>query len=288
MCAEAIHKESNRAAQPFVIFDCAAVPKELMESQLFGHVKGAFTNAIEDRQGAAMQANGGILFLDEIGEIPFNLQSILLRFIQTRTFRQVGSDKVKRVNIRLLCATNRNLLAEVKAGQFREDLYYRINVIEMKLPALRERGQDILLLAKFFLFKFAEQERKSFQSFSPEAEKMLLGYEWPGNVRELRGIIHNLVILNKGKVITAEMLKAKISTEVSVCHPSDNLLDGKEKPNIALTSDDVIRPFEEIEREAIVKAIEYCDGNVYKAAKLLGIGKTTLYRKQQKWKSSTS
>jgi len=291
LCAEAIHKESNRAAQPFIIFDCAVIPKELMESQLFGHVKGAFTNAINDRQGAALQADGGTLFLDEIGEIPLDLQSTLLRFIQTKTFRQVGSDKVKRANIRLICATNRNLLAEIEAGRFREDLYYRLDTIEIKLPALRKRKSDILLLAKCFLQKFVEQEHKNFQKFSAEAEQKLLSYKWPGNVRQLQNTIRNVVLLNEGKVITVEMLKAKIGTEideVSTFHSSDNLSASKEKPNVALTSDEVIRPFEEIEQEVITKVIEYCDGNVYEAAKSLGIGKSTLYRKQQKWKPITS
>jgi two-component system repressor protein LuxO len=285
LCAEAIHKESKRAAK-FIVFDCAAVSKDLMESQLFGHVKGAFTNAINNRLGAALQAEGGTLFLDEIGEIPLDLQSTLLRFMQTRTFRKVGSDKLERVDIRLIFATNRDLLAEVKVRRFREDLYHRINTIDIELPALRQRGQDILLLAKFFLHKFAKEEQKDFQGFNAEAERILLGYKWPGNVRELQNTIHNVVLLDKGKVITAEMLAAKIGKKVvpNKCN-SLNDKDNLSEPQIALTSDKIIRPYKEIEKEVIVKTIEYCDGNVVEAAKLLKIGKTTLYRKQQKWKS---
>ncbi len=292
LCAEAVHKESNRATQPFIIFDCAAVPKELLESQLFGHVEGAFTNAIKDRQGAALRADGGTLFLDEIGEIPLNLQSTLLRFIQMQTFHKVGSDKLEQVNIRFICASNRNLLAEVKAGRFRKDLYFRINSIEIKLPALCERGPDILLLAKFFLFKFAKQERKSFQEFSPEAEQMLLDYEWPGNVRELRSIVHSLVILNKGEVITAKMLETKIAVNVDdkkipVSTESTQPPESLEN-HVAVTVDDNFRSFKEIEKEVILAAIEFCGDNMVKAAKVLDISHGTLYNKVKRWKNESS
>jgi len=283
LCAEAIHKESNRAAQPFIIFDCAVIPKELIESQLFGHVKGAFTNAFNDRQGAALQADGGTLFLDEIGEMPLDLQSTLLRFVQTRTFRQVGSDEVKRVNIRLICATNRNLLAEVEAGRFRQDLHYRINVIEIKLPALRERGADVLLLAKFFLHKFAKQEQKDFQGFSHDAEKKLLDYVWPGNIRQLQNTIHGVVALNKGKVITAEMITTRNDEGIAT-----NLVSSLAGPRPTLTPCGLVTvnkfcSFEEIKKEVILKTIKNCDGNVVNAAKLLKISKSYIYKQKKQW-----
>lgn len=288
LCAEAIHKESQRADKPFVVCNCAAIPENLQESHLFGHLKGAFTGAINDQKGLVSQADGGTLFLDEIGELPLLMQSTLLRFMQTKTFSKVGNHQLEKVDVRFICATNRNLLAEIKAGQFREDLYHRINVIEIELPALRQRGQDILLLAKIFLHQFAKEEQKDIQSCSAEAEKKLLSYEWFGNVRELQNTIHHVVLLNGGKVITAEMLAAKLGKKVDNDVPkycnslncNENLL-----PRLALTSDNIIRPFEEIEKEAILKTIEYCDGNVVKAAKLLKISKSYIYKQKKQWQS---
>jgi len=214
LCAEAIHKESKRADKPFVVCNCAAIPENLQESHLFGHIKGAFSGAIKDQKGLVSQADGGTLFLDEIGELPLFMQSTLLRFMQTKTFSKVGNHQLEKVDVRFICATNRNLLAEIEAGRFREDLYHRLNVIEIELPALRERGQDILRLAKFFLHKFAKEVQKDIQGFNAEAEKKLLSYEWSGNVRQLQNTIQNVVLLNGGKVITAEMLAAKNGNKV--------------------------------------------------------------------------
>ena len=288
LCAKAIHKESKRADKPFAVCNCADIPENLQESHLFGHLKGAFTGAINAQKGLVYQADGGTLFLDEIGELPLLMQSTLLRFMQTKTFSKVGNHQLEKVDVRFICATNRNLLAEIKAGRFREDLYHRINVIEIELPALRERGQDILRLAKFFLHKFAKEEQKDIQGFSAEAEKQLLSYEWSGNVRQLQNTIQNVVLLNGGKVITAEMLAAKLGKKVDNDVPKNcNSLNCNENllPRIALTSDNIIRPFEEIEKEAILKTIEYCDGNVVKAAKLLKISHGTLYNKLKRWKN---
>ncbi len=288
LCAEAIYKESKQADKPFVVCNCAALTENLQESLLFGHIKGAFTGASEDRNGLVSQADGGTLFLDEIGELPLLTQATLLRFMQTKTFSKVGSHQLEKVDVRLICATNRNLSAEIKTGQFRDDLYYRINTFEIELPALRQRGQDILRLAKFFLHKFAKEEQRDFQGFNAEAEKKLLGYKWLGNVRELQNTIHNVVRLNKGEVITAEMLAAKIGKKVDNDAPkSCNSLNSNENllPCIALTSDNIIRPFEEIEKEVIVKAIEYCDGNVTQAARLLEISKATIFNKLKQYKN---
>ncbi len=291
LCAEAVYKESKRADKPFVVCNCAVIPEKLVESHLFGHVKGAFTGAVKEKKGLVCQSDGGTLFLDEIGELPLSTQSSLLRFIQTKSFSKVGGHKPEKVDIRLICASNRDLQAEVKAGQFREDLYYRINTVEIKLPALHLRGRDILLLAEFFLHKFAKEEGKIFQTFDADAEKMLLRYEWPGNVRQLRHAVHSSVIMNRGKVITAEMLKAKIEIEKNTAGknmplPAESAQPAESVENrsaVVITSDDTFRSFRDIEKEVILKAIEYCDGNVVKAADLLKISKTTLYRKQQKW-----
>jgi len=285
LCAEAIHKESKRAAQPFVVCNGAAISENLRESELFGHVKGAFTGAIRERKGLVSEAEGGTLFLDEIGELPLLTQAALLRFVQTKTFSKVGSNKLERVDVRLICATNRDLLAEVAAGRFREDLYYRLHVIEIRMPTLRERGQDILLLANYFLHKFVKEERKDFRGFSPEAQKKLLGYKWPGNVRQLQNIIQKSVVLNRGSVITAEMITIR----------NGGGIDNNSASSLGAT-DSIITPkgvvtinkfcsFAEIEKEVILKTIENCNGNVFKAAKLLKLGRTTIHRRQQKWKS---
>jgi two-component system repressor protein LuxO len=288
LCAEAIYKESQQANKTFVVCNCAAIPENLIESHLFGHVKGAFTSAINEQKGLISKADGGTLFLDEIGELSLSMQSTLLRFVQTKTFSKVGSHKLEEVDIRLICATNRDLLAEAKARRFREDLYYRINTIEIKLPALRERGQDILLLAQFFLYKFAKEEQKDFLGFSAEAEKKLLSYEWPGNVRQLQNTIHNVVVLNKAKVITAEMITTRMDKKVHHKIATPHFVpdtDSTEK----ITASDVVTinrfcPFKEIEKEVILKAIEFCDGSVVKAAKLLEISKSYIYKLKKQWK----
>jgi len=291
LCAEAIHKESKRADKPFVVCNCAAIPENLQESHLFGHLKGAFTGANENRKGLVSKADGGTLFLDEIGELPLLMQSTLLRFMQTKTFSKVGNHQLEKVDVRFICATNRNLLAEVKAGRFREDLYHRFNVIEIELPALRKRGQDILLLAKFFRHQFAKEEQKDIQSFSAEAEKKLLNYEWFGNVRQLQNTIHNVVLLNGGKVITAEMLAAKLSKKVDnnphQCN-SMNCKDNLSLSHIARFSNNLTRPFEEIEKETILKTIEDCNSNVCKAARVLKISHGTIYNKLKGWKNKGS
>jgi two-component system repressor protein LuxO len=282
LCAEAIHKQSEVADKPFVVCDCTTIPETLEESILFGHRKGAFTGAIDNQDGLIYKAAGGTLFLDELGELPHSTQCALLRFIQEKTFSQLGSHKVEQIDVRLICATNRNLLAEVKAGRFREDLYYRINTIEVKLPALRERGQDILLLANFFLYKFAKEEHKSFQGFSAEAEKKLLSYNWKGNVRQLQNSIHNLVVLNEGEVITAEMIATKMDEQVQ--HFISDTVSSTEISSPEVVTVNQFRPFKEIEKEVIIKAIKFCNGSVVKAAELLEISKSYIYKLKKQWK----
>ncbi len=288
LCADAIHQESPRKDKPFIALNCAAIPHNLMESELFGHVKGAFTGADKERQGAASLANGGTLFLDEIGEMDLDLQSKLLRFVQTSTFYKVGGSRLEKVKIRFVCATNRKMLTEIKAGRFRQDLYYRLKVISILLPSLRERGQDILLLARTFLNQYAQEEHKAFKGFAPEAENVLLHYDWPGNVRQLQSVIHNMVLLDEGETISANMVRATLTeemaehtTEPQPAKPTQEL--PPPIPGSPIRSDKAFRPFSEIKKDMFLEAIEYCNGNVVQAAKELGIGKSTLYKKLREW-----
>lgn len=211
VCAEALHQFSDRKDNHCVTLNCAAIPRDLMESEIFGHVKGAFTGAVANHEGAASQANGGTLFLDEIGEMDLGLQSKFLRLIQTGQFQKVGSNKVETVDIRFVAATNRDPLQQIADGSFRRDLYYRLNVIPIHMPPLRERGEDILDISKLYLTKYADQEGKQFNRFSSDARELLLSYSWPGNVRQLLNVLHNAVILNDAEIITADMLPIQLS-----------------------------------------------------------------------------
>ncbi|WP_417536704.1 sigma-54-dependent transcriptional regulator, partial [Methylophaga sp.] len=206
LCSEALHAESTRSDKPFIALNCAAIPRELIESEIFGHVKGAFTGASASREGAALRASGGTLFLDEIGEMPLDLQSKLLRLIQSGSFQPVGSSKEVKVDVRFICATNRDPLREVREGRFREDLYYRLHVIPIHMPALRERGKDILLIARALLRQYASDEGKSFEGFSRDVDAFFTEYTWPGNVRELSNVVRNIVVLNEGATVEMSML----------------------------------------------------------------------------------
>ena len=206
LAAEAIHKASPRAGREFVALNCGAIPRDLLESEVFGHVKGAFTGATSDRAGAAKLADGGTLFLDEIGEMPLDMQVKLLRFVQTGTYAPVGSSRMERVDVRFVCATNRDPMLEVQAGRFREDLYYRLYVVPIELPPLRERGDDVLRIAQHFLASFAREEGRRFRGFTPDAETALMAYAWPGNVRQLQNVIRNVVVLHDADMVDAGML----------------------------------------------------------------------------------
>jgi DNA-binding NtrC family response regulator len=289
VCAEAIHAAGPRAAKPFVAINCGAIPNDLMESEIFGHTKGAFTGASSDRKGAASMADNGTLFLDEIGEMDYDLQTKLLRFIQTGTFQKVGSSKTESVDIRFICATNKDPLAEVAAGKFREDLYYRLHVIPVHLPPLRDRDQDILELANHFLKKFSVEEKKDFQNFSPEVEVILASYQWPGNVRQLQNVIRNIVVLHNHQEVTKEQLPPPIDTALSDIEVASRTQEIK---RLTQPSEDhhsvTIKPLADTEREAIERAIELCDGNVPQAAALLEVSPSTIYRKKQGWESTFS
>jgi two-component system repressor protein LuxO len=272
VCAEAIHSCSPREGGPFIAINCSAIPRELMESEIFGHVKGAFTGAHEDRPGAAELAHGGTLFLDEICEMDLALQAKLLRFAQTGTVRRVGDTRLRSVDVRFICATNREPAREIEAGRFREDLFYRLHVLPLQLPPLRERGNDIVRLARAFLLAFAEEEGRRFVGFAPEAEALLAGHPWPGNVRELQNVIRRVVVLHDGEEVRADMLALSSAHEAA--------RDTGPLPRIESPS---IDPFWRQEQRIIEAALKAFDGNAHKAASALEIAPSTIYRKLQAW-----
>ncbi|MEH0665558.1 sigma-54-dependent Fis family transcriptional regulator [Vibrio scophthalmi] len=281
VCAEAIHATSKRGDKPFIAINCAAIPKDLIESELFGHVKGAFTGASTDRQGAAELADGGTLFLDELCEMDLDLQTKLLRFIQTGTFQKVGSSKMKSVDVRFVCATNRDPWKEVEEGRFREDLYYRLYVIPLHLPPLRERGEDIIEIAYSLLGFMSNEEGKDFVRLAPDVVERFKRYEWPGNVRQLQNVLRNVVVLNNGREITLDMLPPPLNqpatNEIRVSLPQPETISVHEIFPLWLT-----------EKNAIEQAIAACDGNIPKAAGYLDVSPSTLYRKLQAWNAKES
>ncbi len=289
LAAEAVHKASPRAGRPFVALNCGAIPRDLIESEIFGHVKGAFTGATDTRLGAARSADGGTLFLDEIGEMPFEMQVKLLRFVQTGSFQPVGGSRPEKVDVRFVCATNRDPLTEVEAGRFREDLYYRLYVVPIELPPLRARGPDVLLVARAFLGQFAREEGKRFRRFTAEAEHAILGYAWPGNVRQLQNVIRNVVVLHDGDTVAADMLPAPLlragprPVVAPEAAPEPSVLLWPPAPMPAAVE---ILPLAEMERRLIRAALDHTSQDVPRAAALLEINPSTIYRKLQGWRSA--
>lgn len=287
LCAAAIHQLSPRRNGPYVAINCAAISRELIESEIFGHVKGAFTGATTDRDGAASRAHGGTLFLDELCEMDLSLQSKLLRFLQTSSFVRVGGSHEETADLRFVCATNRDPLTEVKHGRLREDLFYRLHVVPIHMPPLRERGEDVILLANTFLTRYAEEERKRFRAFAPEVEGLLLSYDWPGNVRQLQNFIRNTVVLNDGETVQASMLPPALTSATAAARvPPANGRSAPGGETVASSlPEDVgsIRPLADVERETIERAIQLCAGNIPRAAELLEISPSTIYRKRQRW-----
>ncbi|RXF74104.1 sigma-54-dependent transcriptional regulator [Hansschlegelia zhihuaiae] len=273
LCAEAIHALSGRAKKPFVALNCGAIPRELMESEVFGHVRGAFTGASEDRAGAFEAAEGGTLFLDEIGEMELALQAKLLRVLQTGEFRRVGEPRARRADVRIVCATHRDPRAEVGAGRFRQDLFYRLHVLPIRLPALRERPGDVARLAEAFLVRFAAEEGRGFRGFAPEATERLLAYSWPGNVRELQNVVRRAVVLGEGEEVTPDMLPL----EILGGPPARPLGDLPSEGGIS------IEPFWITERRVIENAVAAFGGNTARAAAALEISPSTIYRKRERW-----
>jgi DNA-binding NtrC family response regulator len=268
LIAKAIHQLSPRAKAPMVTVHCAALPATLLESELFGHEKGAFTGAHEKRVGRFEQAQGGTLFLDEIGEIDPTLQVKLLRFLGERTFERVGSNKTLMADVRLITATNKNLEEQVKAGKFREDLFFRLRVVEIKLPPLRERKEDLPLLARAFLTEFATENNKNVNDFTPDAFEALMNYPWPGNVRELRTAVESAVVLSRGERIGLRDLPATIRQT-----------EGGAGPHSARVPAEADLTVAEAEKRLIIRALKECDGNRTLAAEKLGMSRRTLHRK---------
>ena len=255
LIAESIHAASPRAQRPFVRLNCAALAESLLESELFGHERGAFTGAVGRRDGRFKQADGGTLFLDEIGEIPQGVQVKLLRFLQERTFERVGGNETLKVDVRVICATNRDLREEIKKGSFREDLFYRLNVVTIELPPLRDRRGDIPALASFFLRRYAVENGRSIEGISDEALTRLRSYAWPGNVRELENVIERAVVLCDGAQIEAR-------------HLPPSLVPHTQREGVPPIPGSTIQ---DLERYAILKTLEACGGSTSKAAMLLGV-----------------
>jgi len=277
LCAEAIHSFSGPAQRPFVAINCSAIPKELIESEIFGHVRGAFTGAAENRPGAAELADGGTLFLDEITEMDLSLQAKLLRFVQTGSFRRVGGSELKRVEVRLVSATNRDPFVEVEAGRLRADLFYRLHVLPIHLPPLRERENDVTVLASAFLLRFAAEEGRAFAGFDAEARRRILTYAWPGNVRQLENVVRRIVVLHEGEEVTAAMLPVPIAGGEEASRPPV-----APAATVAELKQAVL-PFWEQERRIIDSALAAYGGNIARAAAALEISPSTIYRKRQSW-----
>ena len=276
LIAQSIHQNSDRSRKPFVAVHCAALAANLLESELFGHEKGSFTGANERRIGRFESSNGGTLFLDEIGEIDASTQVKLLRFLETRSFERLGSSKSLEVDIRLVCATNRNLSEMVQKGEFREDLYYRLNVIRIHLPSLIERKQDIPLLLKHYMHVFSEENGFPSLELSKEALKVLVDYPWPGNIRELRNFCENIIILKQGQRLIPEDLEEKFFNpdRDALDQSSMTMGNGSLNTNFSLDMN---------EKQLLRNALLKCGGNRTKAAQLMGISRRTLHRKLLKW-----
>ncbi|MBW7898525.1 Transcriptional regulatory protein ZraR [Candidatus Brocadiaceae bacterium B188] len=275
LIARAIHYNSLRKECPFIVINCGALPENLQESELFGHMRGAFTGAIKDKVGLFLQAQKGTILLDEIGETSPSTQVKLLRFLQDGEIRPVGGNKAIYVDARIIAATNENLEKAVELGKFRKDLFYRINVIRIHLPPLRERREDIPLLVDFFLEKILEKLKKGKRVFSKESMRTLMSYDWPGNIRELQNIIERVVTLSKNEIINVDELPLPVEEFTGL--NLDPLEDKKRKSFIVAT-------LAEQEKNAIVEALNKYGGNQTKVSQLLGISTTTLWRKIKKYR----
>ena len=271
LVAEALHENSERKGRPFVKVNCAALAENLLDSELFGHEKGAFTGAEKRREGKFVQADGGTLFLDEIGETSQAMQVKLLRVLQEQELQRVGGEETIRVDVRIIAATNRDLEEEVRQGRFREDLFYRLNVVMIVVPPLRERGDDIRELVEYFARKFAEKNRRILDGITEECMNMLVSYPWPGNVRELENAIERGIILMRGTRLTEKSLPLTVQKHVQQHQP-----DGNRAP---------VSIFE-AEKQLILKTLKETDGNKSRAAKLLGITRKTLKNKLDKYDES--
>ncbi len=273
LAAVAVHTLSNRATGPFIALNCGAIPPDLLESEVFGHMKGSFTGAISDKPGAAAAADGGTLFLDEICEMALPLQTKLLRFLQTSTIQPVGATRPQKVNVRIICATNRDPMDYVERGLFREDLYYRLYVVPIHMPPLRARETDAVEIAEAALARFAAEEGKTFAGLTPETRSLLLAHDWPGNVRQLLNVIRNVVVLHDGGPVTPDMLPPEVLRLARKAGAAP-------APTVSSTAGLTLA---QIERQAIEDAIARHGGSVPLAARELAIAPSTLYRKLESW-----
>jgi two-component system response regulator HydG len=271
LVAKAIHARSRRATGPFVAINCAAMPEPLLESELFGHTKGAFTDARQARQGLFLKASGGTIFLDEIGEMPMGMQAKLLRVLQERTVRPVGGDKEVPFDTRIIAATNRDLDTEVAERRFREDLFYRINVVRINVPPLRSRASDVLVLAQNFVERFAAVHRTNVKGLSSAAAERLMAYSWPGNVRELQNCIERAVALARYETLGVDDLPEKLRDY----RPSRVIVESEDPAELL--------PMEEVERRYVLRVLQAVGGNKTLAAEVLGFDRRTLYRKLERY-----
>jgi len=286
LCAVAVHANSTRANGPFIALNCGAIPQDLLESEVFGHMKGSFTGAISDKPGAATAADGGTLFLDEICEMAPALQTKLLRFLQTSTVQPVGATRPKKVNVRIVCATNRDPLDAVRRGRFREDLYYRLYVVPIHMPPLRDRSEDVIEIAEAALFRFAEEEGRTFHGLDPAVRTLLPRLPWPGNVRQLLNVIRNVVVLNPGGWVTPGMLPPGLAAEDTDAAP---VLPGPSPtPDLPPLDRLVGLTLAEAERRLIEATLAHHAGSVPRTARVLDVSPSTLYRKIEGWKAHPS
>ncbi len=267
LTARAIHQKSNRANGPFVVVNCASIPSELLEAELFGYEKGAFTGADKRKPGKIELADGGTLFLDEIGDMPYNLQAKLLRFLQEYTFERLGGTETLTANVRIVAATNVNLKKAIEEGRFREDLYYRLSVLTIELPPLRERGEDVVIMAKYFVERYSKEIGKNIKGLTKDAIELIRNYSWPGNVRELINVIRKAVVLTDKEYIDAEDLDIKI--------------DSSNYENISNVLD-IRKHTERLEKKLLKEAFIRTRGNITKMAKLLGISRPKVYKLLEK------
>lgn len=275
LVAKTVHNKSKRARKPFIAVNCAAIPENLIESELFGHEKGSFTGATEMRRGKFDQANGGTLFLDEIGDMSLPTQAKVLRILQEQKFERVGGNQTIQVDVRVIAATNKDLVSEIKENRFREDLYYRLNVIPLKVPPLRERAEDIHDITKFYLDYFATELGREPKQISQKAVQALQAYSWPGNVRELKNTIERLSIMVKGEVIKLDDLPTEILDEVG-----DSVSESSGLIRVMPDGDVSLKAAKnEFEKDFILKKLEENDWNISKTAQCLGIERTNLHRK---------
>jgi two-component system response regulator GlrR len=259
LLAQAIHLASPRREKPFVAINCAALPEALLESELFGHSKGAFTGAVRDHQGLIKNAHGGTLFLDEIGDMPLAIQAKLLRALQERVIRPVGSTADIAIDVRVICATHKNLIEEMQANRFREDLYYRINVVSLEIPSLTARREDIPLLANYFLEKLTKKHHRIINGFAPDALELMLTAPWPGNVRQLQNIVEQVVVLSTTPIITGKLIQKALQDNIS-----------------SIISFDAAR--KNFEQQYLINLLKATQGNVTQAARIAGRNRTEFYK----------